>query len=66
MDISSRFDGVIKKLHYEAGDAAAVGKPLLDIEVDDTDASGHEESEAEDTVSSIAHQSHDEGIITTT
>eukprot|EP01147_Barroeca_monosierra_P003773 gene3773-6296_t len=62
VDISSRFDGVIKKLHYEAGDAAAVGKPLLDIEVDDTDASGHEESEAEDTVSSIAHQSHDEGL----
>ncbi|KAL8830258.1 MAG: hypothetical protein Q9170_005810, partial [Blastenia crenularia] len=32
-EISSRFSGVIKKLHYEAEDMAQVGKPLCDIDV---------------------------------
>ncbi len=29
MQISSRYDGVVKKLHYEAGDMAIVGKARL-------------------------------------
>ncbi|KAI9840026.1 MAG: hypothetical protein M1819_000218 [Sarea resinae] len=33
VEITSRFDGVIKKLHYEAGETAIVGKPLVDIDV---------------------------------
>lgn len=33
MEITSRFAGVIKKLHYEAGEMAQVGKPLLDIDI---------------------------------
>ncbi|KAL8738098.1 MAG: hypothetical protein Q9181_001084 [Wetmoreana brouardii] len=33
VEITSRFDGVIKKLHYEAGDVAQTGKPLCDIDV---------------------------------
>ncbi|KAG7006682.1 2-oxoacid dehydrogenase acyltransferase [Physcia stellaris] len=33
VDITSRFDGVIKKLHYEADDMVQVGKPLCDIDV---------------------------------
>jgi len=33
VDIPSRFTGVIKKLYYEAGEMAAVGKPLVDIDV---------------------------------
>lgn len=31
--ISSRFEGLIAKLHYEVGDMAKVGKPLVDIEM---------------------------------
>ena len=31
--ITSRFDGVIKKLHYEVDDIAQTGDPLVDIEV---------------------------------
>ncbi|TGZ79718.1 hypothetical protein EX30DRAFT_355575 [Ascodesmis nigricans] len=33
VEISSRYDGVIKKLHYNAGEMALVGKPLVDIDV---------------------------------
>ncbi|XP_064625615.1 lipoamide acyltransferase component of branched-chain alpha-keto acid dehydrogenase complex, mitochondrial-like [Lineus longissimus] len=32
--ITSRFDGVIKTLHYAVDDIALVGKPLVDIETD--------------------------------
>ena len=31
--ISSRYDGIIKKLHHEPGGKAYVGKPLVDIEL---------------------------------
>lgn len=33
VEITSRFAGVIKKLHYEAGEMAQVGKPLVDIDI---------------------------------
>lgn len=33
VEITSRFAGVIKKLHYEVGEMAKVGKPLVDIEI---------------------------------
>lgn len=32
VDITSRYDGVIRKLHYDVGQMAPTGKPLLDIE----------------------------------
>ncbi|TPX71442.1 dihydrolipoyllysine-residue (2-methylpropanoyl)transferase [Spizellomyces sp. 'palustris'] len=35
VEITSRYDGVIKKLHYAAGDVARVGAPLVDIETDE-------------------------------
>ncbi|KAJ5596692.1 Lipoamide Acyltransferase [Penicillium hetheringtonii] len=34
-DITSRYEGVIKKLHFEADDTIPTGKALCDIEVDD-------------------------------
>lgn len=33
--ITSRYDGIIKKLHYDVDDTAMVGKPLVDIETKD-------------------------------
>ncbi|KAI5466393.1 2-oxoacid dehydrogenases acyltransferase-domain-containing protein [Mariannaea sp. PMI_226] len=34
VEITSRFAGVVKKLHYEAGDMAKVGKPFVDIDIE--------------------------------
>lgn len=34
--ITSRYDGVIAKLHYEVDDMAKVGQPLVDIELSGT------------------------------
>ncbi|EFX02527.1 biotin-dependent 2-oxo acid dehydrogenase [Grosmannia clavigera kw1407] len=33
VEITSRFAGVVKKLHYEAGDMAKVGKAFVDIDI---------------------------------
>ncbi len=33
--ITSKFDGVVKKLYYSVDDTAKVGIALVDIEVDD-------------------------------
>ena len=34
VEITSRYDGVITKVHYEVGELAQVGTPLVDIEVE--------------------------------
>lgn len=36
--ITSRYDGIIKKLHYNVDDTAIVGKPLVDIETEETNS----------------------------
>ncbi|KAL3289262.1 hypothetical protein HHI36_003692 [Cryptolaemus montrouzieri] len=36
--ITSRYDGIIKKIHYGINQTAYVGKPLIDIEVEGQDA----------------------------
>lgn len=38
MEITSRYDGVVKKVHYKVGEMAKVGTTLIDIEVDDATA----------------------------
>lgn len=38
VEITSRYDGVIKKLHYGVGEVARVGAPLVDIEVEGEEA----------------------------
>ncbi|KAJ1973841.1 hypothetical protein H4R34_004938 [Dimargaris verticillata] len=39
VEITSRYDGTVKKLHYEAGSMARVGQPLVDIDVSDSHTS---------------------------
>ncbi|KAK7416051.1 hypothetical protein QQX98_005502 [Neonectria punicea] len=34
VEITSRFSGVVKKLYYEAGEMAKVGKPFVDIDIE--------------------------------
>ncbi|TPX72053.1 dihydrolipoyllysine-residue (2-methylpropanoyl)transferase [Chytriomyces confervae] len=45
VEITSRYDGVVSKLHYTLGDMAKVGSPLVDIEMEDesSEASAQEE-----------------------
>ncbi|KAF3762290.1 hypothetical protein M406DRAFT_98980 [Cryphonectria parasitica EP155] len=33
VEITSRFEGVVKKLYYDAGEMAKVGKPFVDIDI---------------------------------
>ncbi|XP_044256206.1 lipoamide acyltransferase component of branched-chain alpha-keto acid dehydrogenase complex, mitochondrial [Tribolium madens] len=37
--ITSRYDGIIKKLHYKIDEIASVGKPLVDIETEGSETS---------------------------
>lgn len=43
VEITSRFAGVVKKLHYEAGEMAKVGKAFVDIDIPDEVAAGASE-----------------------
>lgn len=54
VEITSPFDGVIKKLHYEPDDMAITGKPLVDIDIqgelspdDEAKLGGSDEAESQ-------------------
>ncbi|RGP65665.1 2-oxoisovalerate dehydrogenase e2 component dihydrolipoyl transacylase [Fusarium longipes] len=55
VEITSRFSGVVKKLHYEAGEMAKVGKPFVDIDIEG-------EAKAED-VEAISDQAGDKADV---
>ena len=38
--ITSRYDGIIRKLYYNVDDTALVGEPLVDIELTDQGSAG--------------------------
>lgn len=43
VEITSRYSGVIKHLHYNVGDMALVGKPLVDIDMPDAEGGAEPE-----------------------
>lgn len=58
VEITSPFDGVIKKLHYDPDDMAITGKPLVDIDIqqelsaeDEAKLGGEADGEADSSVS---------------
>ncbi|XP_077188996.1 lipoamide acyltransferase component of branched-chain alpha-keto acid dehydrogenase complex, mitochondrial [Paroedura picta] len=58
--ITSRYDGVIKRLHYNLDDIAYVGKPLVDIETDALKDVAPEEDVVETPAVSHEEQTHQE------
>ncbi|CAG8466468.1 19245_t:CDS:2, partial [Racocetra fulgida] len=47
VEITSRYSGTIKELHYEVGEMAKVGKPIVDIETESA-SEKHEELESDE------------------
>lgn len=44
VDITSRYTGVVKKVHVTAGETARVGQAIIDIEVEDEEAAAPEQA----------------------
>uniref|UniRef100_A0A8D0FY42 Dihydrolipoamide acetyltransferase component of pyruvate dehydrogenase complex n=1 Tax=Strix occidentalis caurina TaxID=311401 RepID=A0A8D0FY42_STROC len=54
--ITSRYDGIIRKLHYNLDEIAYVGKPLVDIEIDASKGIAPEEDVVE--TPPMSHEEH--------
>lgn len=54
--ITSRYDGIIRKLHYNLDEIAYVGKPLVDIEIDASKGVAPEEDVVE--TPAMSHEEH--------
>jgi len=63
VEITSKFAGVIKKLHYEAGDMAKVGKPLVDIDIQGETKEKDLEALAEPTAGEVSQAQVQESTI---
>lgn len=50
VEITSRYDGKVTKIHHSIGEMAQVGSTLIDIDVADDIAAAHESQSMEDTV----------------
>ncbi|XP_048020321.1 LOW QUALITY PROTEIN: lipoamide acyltransferase component of branched-chain alpha-keto acid dehydrogenase complex, mitochondrial [Megalobrama amblycephala] len=58
--ITSRYDGIIRKLYYDVDSIALVGKPLVDIETDGGQVEGPQEDVVETPAMSQEEHTHQE------
>jgi 2-oxoisovalerate dehydrogenase E2 component (dihydrolipoyl transacylase) len=56
VEITSRYDGIVKKLHYAVNDMAKVGEPLLDIETDEKSSTDLSEKTKETNKSQVGEE----------
>jgi len=61
--ITSRYDGVIKKLHYEVDDIAYVGQALVDIDVEGEEAEDEDQVDDQDFYQSESSEDSDESLM---
>eukprot|EP01027_Heterolobosea_sp_BB2_P025312 GEZU01038842.1.p1 GENE.GEZU01038842.1~~GEZU01038842.1.p1 ORF type:complete len:536 (+),score=172.90 GEZU01038842.1:116-1723(+) len=58
VEITSRFAGTVKKLHYTTGQLAQVGKPLIDIETGESKAAAKPEAAPQPSTPATATPAH--------